>query len=161
MAERAIHADRFEKVLALSTILMLVVTLVAVLKGRAEWGRIETLVWLHLATLAVSLCLTPVMLLRRRGDLLHRLLGWMWSLAMLATALFSLGIRQIAHGGFSVIHILSFVVLVTVPLLVWRARTHRVDLHRRAVRALVATALLTAGFFTFPFDRLMGHWLFG
>jgi uncharacterized membrane protein len=32
--------------------------------------------------------------------------------------------------------------------------------HRRGVRAMVTGALLIAGFFTFPFDRLLGHWLF-
>jgi uncharacterized membrane protein len=32
--------------------------------------------------------------------------------------------------------------------------------HRRSVRAMVTGALLIAGFFTFPFNRLLGHWLF-
>ena len=59
------------------------------------------------------------------------------------------------------IHIISAVTLVLVPRLVWTARHHRVAQHRRAVRGLVTGALLIAGFFTFPFDRLLGHWLFG
>jgi len=29
------------------------------------------------------------------------------------------------------------------------------------VRGLIIGALLIAGFFTFPFHRLLGHWLFG
>jgi uncharacterized membrane protein len=33
--------------------------------------------------------------------------------------------------------------------------------HRRGIRAMVLGALLIAGFFTFPFDRLLGRWLFG
>jgi hypothetical protein len=40
------------------------------------------------------------------------------------------------------------------------ARSHNVPAHRRAVRGLVVGALLAAGFFTFAFDRLLGHWLF-
>jgi uncharacterized membrane protein len=33
--------------------------------------------------------------------------------------------------------------------------------HRRTIRALVIGALLVAGFFTFPFGRMLGVWLFG
>ena len=46
-------------------------------------------------------------------------------------------------------------------MIVWRARTHRVAAHRRSIRGIVIGALLVAGFFTFPFDRLLGSWLFG
>jgi uncharacterized membrane protein len=45
--------------------------------------------------------------------------------------------------------------------MIWAARTHRYAAHRRAVRGMVTGALLIAGFFTFPFGRLLGHWLFG
>ena len=41
------------------------------------------------------------------------------------------------------------------------ARRHQHARHRAVVRSMVAGALLIAGFFTFPLDRLMGHWLFG
>jgi uncharacterized membrane protein len=47
------------------------------------------------------------------------------------------------------------------PLLVWHARRHNHAKHRAAVRGIVTGALLIVGFFTFPFDRLMGEWLFG
>ena len=80
---------------------------------------------------------------------------------MLATAISSFFIRQTGNGSFSLIHLLSILTLVQVPRLWWFARTHQVDRHRRAVRVMVAGALLVAGFFTFPFDRLLGHWLFG
>ena len=36
------------------------------------------------------------------------------------------------------------------------ARTHKVALHRSSVRGMVTGALLIAGFFTFPFGRLLG-----
>lgn len=79
---------------------------------------------------------------------------------MFLTALVSFAIRETSHGNFSLIHILSVFTLVQVPIIVWSARTHRVAIHRRAVRGMVIGALLIAGFFTFPFDRLLGHWLF-
>ena len=100
------------------------------------------------------------MLLRRRGTPSHRQLGWVWASAMILTALASLSVRYANHGGFSIIHFLSVWSLVQVPLIVWSARTHNLKRHRQSVRAMVTGALLIAGLFTFPFDRLLGHWLF-
>ena len=82
-------------------------------------------------------------------------------LAMAITAASTFGIRGLNGGTLSFIHILSAWTLIQVPLLVWAARTHNVAKHRSAVRGMVAGALVIAGIFTFPFDRLMGHWLFG
>ena len=158
---RPLVADRFERALAAGAALILAAMIVAVARGYAEWSRVPTTVWLHLGTIAVALALTPLMLLRRRGDPAHRILGWVWAGAMLLTAAVSFSIRGIGHGGFSIIHLLSVWTLLQVPLIVWAARTHRVARHRRAVRGMVAGALLIAGFFTFPFDRLLGHWLLG
>lgn len=80
---------------------------------------------------------------------------------MLLAALVSLTIRLNKDGSFSVIHILSVYVLVMVPRFVWQARTHQVARHRSGVRGMVIGALLVAGFFTFPFGRLLGRWLLG
>ncbi|MDE0877750.1 MAG: hypothetical protein OSB00_03650 [Sphingomonas bacterium] len=153
--------DRFERILAIGAVILLFAAGIAILRGRPDWPAVPPLVWLHLATIAVALALTPVMLLRRRGDSRHRLLGTVWVGAMLATAVISLGIRLTNNGNFSIIHILSIWTLVQVPILWWTARKHQVVRHRRAVRGMVTGALLIAGFFTFPFDRLLGRWLFG
>ena len=40
-------------------------------------------------------------------------------------------------------------------MLVWMARTHRVDSHRQVVRGLTIGALLTAGVFTLVEERLL------
>ena len=50
---------------------------------------------------------------------------------------------------------------LTAILLVLAAPRNNVSRHRRTVRGLIIGALLIAGFFTFPFERLLGHWLFG
>ena len=152
---------RFDRVLAYGAVAILAAMIAAIVRGRAEWGAIPTLVWPHLATIATALALTPVMLLRRRGDRLHRRLGWIWAVAMFLTAFDSLFIRLINRGGFSIIHILSVWTLIQVPVIVLAARRHDIARHRSAVRGMVLGALLIAGFFTFPFDRLLGHWLFG
>jgi uncharacterized membrane protein len=152
--------DRLERVLGLLSLVMLSVILVAILRGMAEWAQIPGIVWLHLATMLTALALTPMLLWRRRGDGRHRVLGYVWSGAMMATAIDSLFIRG-KNGEFSVIHLLSAFVIVMVPVLVLSARSHRVARHRRTVRGLVIGALLVAGIFTFPFGRLLGRWLFG
>lgn len=141
--------------------ILLAVVVAAVAKGHAHWAQASPLIWAHLATIAVALALTPVMLLRRRGDRLHRRLGWIWILSLTATAALSFGIRTINPGGLSLIHVLSAFTLVQVPMIAWAARTHRVAAHRKAVHAMVLGALLIAGFFTFPFHRMLGRWLFG
>ena len=152
--------DMVERICAYLAIGLLVVACVAVWKGRPQWELIPWQVWLHLATLAVVLAITPVMLLRKRGDNRHRLLGWIWSACMFATALISLDMREINSGGFSPIHILSVITLIGVPVLILSARRRDIQRHRGQARGFVIGALLIAGFFTFPFDRMLGSWLF-
>jgi uncharacterized membrane protein len=109
----------------------------------------------------IALALTPPMLLRVRGDRPHRVMGTIWVVALIATALISFAIRLTNPGGFSVIHIISAWTLIQVPIIWWSARTHNIVRHRRSVRGMVIGALLVAGFFTFPFHRMLGQWLFG
>jgi len=153
--------DGFERALAVGSAVLLLAVLAALVRGRGQWSLVPASVWFHLATVMVGLGLTPVMLLRRRGDGRHRLLGWVWAVAMMATALFSLAVRQINHGQFSFIHLFSVFTLAQVPVIVWSARRRNHKRHRRAVRGMVLGALLIAGFFTFPFNRLLGQWLLG
>ena len=157
-AAKPLAPDLYEKLLSVGAVLLLVAVAIALVKGRADWPRVPLVVWPHLLTIVLAVALTPVMLLRRRGDRQHRVLGYVWIAAMLATAASSFFIRS--TGAFSWIHLLSIWTLVQVPLLWWRARRHDVAAHRSGVRGIVTGALLIAGFFTFPFDRLLGHWLF-
>jgi len=153
--------DRFERGLAAGAAVLLAAVIAAVARGQADWAKIPPSVWGHLATISVALALTPVMLLRRRGDRLHRRLGWVWAASMFGTALISFDVRLINDGGFSFIHLLSAWTIIQVPIIVMSARRHDAVRHRSAVRGMVTGALLIAGFFTFPFNRLLGHWLFG
>lgn len=156
---RPIRADGYEKLLAYAAILLLAAVFTALLRGRPHWPEVPTIVWLHLVTILVALVLTPIMLLRQRGDRPHRALGTVWVAAMLATALVSFGIRA-SNGGFGIIHLLSIFTLIQVPIIWWSARTHDLARHRSAVRGMVTGALLIAGVFTFPFGRMLGTWLF-
>lgn len=157
---KPITPDMFERVLAVGAVLLLAAVVAALVRGQNEWHLIKANLWAHLATMIIALGLTPIMLLRQRGDPLHRLLGRVWVAAMFLTAMASFTIRDANDGGFSFIHLLSVWTLIQVPLIYWSARTHNIKQHRSSVRGMVLGALLIAGFFTFPFDRLLGHWLF-
>jgi uncharacterized membrane protein len=158
---KPINADLYERMLSVESVILLAFVLTALFKGRADWARVPPEIWPHIATILIAVTLTPVMLLRRRGDRLHRQLGWVWVAAMFSTALLSMFVRNVNNGGFSFIHILSVWTMIQVPIIAWSARQHNVKRHRYGVRAMVTGALLIAGFFTFPFNRLLGQWLFG
>jgi uncharacterized membrane protein len=150
--------DRLVGGLALGLLLLV---LAAIWRGRPHWSDASTAVWIHLGLLVVVLAITPLQLWGRKGARWHRRLGWLWAGAMMGTALVSFGIRDIRDGGLSWIHLLSAWVLLQVPLMIWHARKHRVAPHRIRARALSIFALAVAGFFTFPFGRMLGAWLFG
>ncbi len=153
--------DGFDRFLSAAAMVLLGFVFTALWRGRGEWGEVPAFVWAHIATIVLAVGLTPVMLLRRRGDRLHRRLGWIWVSAMGLTALLTFGIRGLNGGSLSFIHILSAWTLVQVPLIVWAARSHHIARHRAAVRGMVTGALIIAGIFTFPFGRMLGDWLFG
>lgn len=155
----SIAPDRLERVIGILALVMLAIMLLAVARGMHQWTMVPVLVWAHMATVAVVLAITPLMMLRPRGTRSHRKLGYAWSSAMMVTALISLFVKVTHPGHFTAIHALSVVVIVAVPLLVLSARRHNVARHRRTARGLVIGALLVAGFFTLPFHRLLGSWL--
>ncbi len=153
--------DMVERVCGGLALVLLGCAVAAVVKGRAHWAEIPWPIWVHLAALLITLSITPVMMWRKRGDDWHRLLGWIWSICLFVAALISFDMRSINHGNFSFIHILSAVTVIGVPVLILSARRRDIARHRRQARSFVIGALLVAGFFTFPFHRLLGSWLFG
>ncbi len=159
--DKSLAPNRVEQISGLLAIVLMGFIIVAVVKGMPHWHEIPFIIWPHLVLIMIALALTPIMLLRRRGDKAHRALGWIWTICMFSTAVISLGIRLINHGGFSPIHLLSLFTILGVPVLVIAARRHDIARHRGQARGFVIGALLVAGFFTFPFNRLLGSWLFG
>ena len=158
---KSIRPDMFERLLAGGAALMFLAVTAALVRGYPHWTQTKPLVWAHLLTILVALALTLPLLLQKRGTGWHRQLGWTWSAAMFVTAAISFGIHESGPGQWSPIHFLSAVTVVGVPLAVWSARRHLIGLHRFAMRFTVTGALLIAGFFTFPFGRMLGRWLLG
>lgn len=96
-----------------------------------------------------------------KGTLPHRTLGWIWVVFMATVAISSFFIHAINPQGFSLIHLLSVLTLIGLPMLVLAARRHDVKAHRRHAINLYLGALVGAGIFTFLPGRLMWRIFFG
>lgn len=97
-----------------------------------------------------------------KGTVPHRTLGWIWVVLMALVALSSFFIHNICMiGPFSLIHLLSIMTLVLLPIGVWQARRHKVRSHRRMMQGIFVGALIIAGIFTFVPGRIMHDVAFG
>lgn len=116
-------------------------------------------VHIHLAATILAFALGIFMLIRRKGTVSHRTLGWIWVVLMLVAAVSSFWITGIT-GSFSPIHALSLLVLVLVPLAVLAIRRGKVARHRMAMIGLFFGALVIPGLFTLLPMRLLGRLMF-
>ncbi|WP_298199023.1 DUF2306 domain-containing protein [Novosphingobium sp.] len=114
---------------------------------------------IHIATVTPALPLGAWLLLRAKGTHGHRLLGRVWALLMLVTALTSFGITDLT-GHFSPIHLLSILTIVSVLRGIRFARRGDIASHQRAM-VLAFTGLVAAAVFTLLPGRLLGSWLLG
>ena len=121
--------------------------------------RLSPWMIVHLSTILPAIPLGAVMLWRRKGDRLHRLLGRVWAVLMAVAAAASFGLHGLM-GHLGPIHILSVITLVALPRAIWHARHGRIAEHRRTMTILYAS-LITAGSLALIPTRLLGHFLFG
>jgi uncharacterized membrane protein len=103
-----------------------------------------------------TLALGAVVLARRKGNTIHRVLGWAWFTLMYSIAIGSFWIRS--DGAFSWIHALSLGMIVTLSYALWAIKSGRVKGHRIAVTCAYAGLCVTAVFTLLPY-RLMGQLL--
>lgn len=121
----------------------------------------EVALAVHLATVVPALPLGAFVLLGRKGDPRHRLLGRVWLCLMLVAAISALGIRHINNGSFSAIHLLVPVVLVGSWRVVATARRGDIRAHRRTILLMFTGGLLLPAVLAFAPGRLMWTWLLG
>jgi uncharacterized membrane protein len=117
---------------------------------------------IHTLAALTALVLGIVQLVAPKGTINHRAIGWLWVWAMVIVAVTSLMIRVTGLpniGGFSIIHLLTVLTLVTLPLIVSRARQKNIAGHRRAATILFFGGLVTAGLFTLLPTRRLGQLL--
>lgn len=108
----------------------------------------------HTAAATSALVLGAVLLARRKGSRVHRVLGWLWVVLMALVALVSFGIQR---ESLSWIHALSVFTLCMLVLAVRWARRHRAERHGKAMKGLYIGALLLTGLFTLLPQRLIGN----
>ncbi len=119
-----------------------------------EWSIV---VVLHVALAAFAVLLGAVLLIARKGRRFHRVGGWLWVLGMAGVAGTSFAIY--GPSGYSWIHGLSVVTLVSLVLGVAAARRHQVKPHRRTMQFLYFGGLVAAGVFTLLPGRLIGRFV--
>src|SRR5262249_37525851 len=117
---------------------------------------------IHAFAAIAAFAVGVVQLTAPKGTIPHRLVGWSWATLMLTVAISSLFIHEIRlWGPWSPIHLLSILVLVTLPLAGLPARRREVSRHRMAMLGLFTGALVIAGAFTFLPGRIMHSVAFG
>src|SRR5271170_1709156 len=117
---------------------------------------------IHAFAAIAAFAIGMVQLAAPKGTIPHRIVGWSWAALMLTVAVSSLFIHTIRMWGpWSPIHLLSLLVLATLPLAIWQARRHDVRRHRQAMLMLFTGALVIAGGFTLLPGRTMHAVVFG
>lgn len=117
---------------------------------------------IHAFTVLPAALLGGAMLLARKGTTAHKTFGRLWIALMVVTALSSFFIHTInTYRGFSPIHLLSIVTLISCGVIIWSARTRRIAVHRTTVKSLYFGGIGLAGLFTLAPGRIMNEVVFG
>ena len=116
---------------------------------------------LHITAAVTAFLLGCVMLVRVKGDALHRAMGWTWVACMVTVAVSSFFFPWVLKGHLSPIHLLSGWVAISVPMGVAFARRHNIQGHRRMMTYNFLLGLVVAGAFTLVPGRLMWRVFFG
>ena len=123
---------------------------------------------IHLSAALGALLLGPLALWSRLGreqhPQLHRWAGRLWVALMLTTAITAMGIRHSSLAiwqGFSLIHLLIPLTLVTLVVAVIAVLRGHIRRHRRSMQSLYLFALLIPGAFTLLPGRYLGRLVWG
>ncbi len=122
-----------------------------------------SLIYLHLITVLPAFLIGGYLLLTTKGTRPHRLLGKVYMVLMLVTALTSLGITSAVgpqfFGHFGFIHIFSALVLISVPRAYFAARNGNIGRHKANMQSLYLFGVILAGSLAFLPGRLLNQWL--
>ncbi len=117
---------------------------------------------LHILAAGCALILSPVQLIRRRGDPWHRALGTLWVLSLATAAASSFLISGLAIlGPFGPIHLLSVYVLFLLARSLAALRRGDARRHGAIMRDLVWWGLALPGLLALLPSRLLGEIAFG
>ena len=115
----------------------------------------------HLAAALIALILGAVVLAASKGTPVHKAMGRMWVALLVVISLGSFWIREINDGGFSAIHVLSVVTLLSLAYAIYSIRRGRVRSHRLTMIAVYAGGMIGAGLGALAPGRVLSGLLFG
>lgn len=118
-----------------------------------------TLIYLHLVTVIAALALGTVQVIRPKGTVAHRWIGYLTVGLFVTTALLSVGIREVNDGQLSWLHLLSALVLVSMVQGVRHARRGNIGAHRAWMRGVMIGACI-AGLFALAPGRFLAALLY-
>ena len=125
----------------------------------------ESLSYIHLATVLLAFLIGTFMLLSPKGTPRHRTLGKLFMVLMLSTALLVLFIPakqpQVFFGHFGRNHLFVIPVAYFVPSAYFAAKRGDVRTHKANILGVYFGAIILAGVFAFAPGRLLHTWLFG
>lgn len=126
------------------------------------FARLPLVTLIHIGGATSSLVLGAVVLFGPKGTLGHKMLGRVWAVTMLTTALSSFFMKSFAPmlGQFGPIHILSIWTLYILPRAIWYIRQGNVEGHLKTMRGLYF-GLCLAGLMTFIPGRTFYALIFG
>lgn len=122
--------------------------------GDAPWALA-----IHVGTVIPALFLGAPILLMKKGTPLHKVLGRIWAMLMMTTAISSFWLTGLT-GGIGPIHIFSIATLFSIPWAIYNVRKGNLIAHQRAMTGPYI-GLFIAGLFSFLPGRMMGHLAFG
>jgi len=121
-----------------------------------EFLNASFVIQLHVIAALIAFVVGPIALVRRRRDMIHKVVGYMFVVGMVGTALSSFFIHTIRIiGPFSPIHILSVVSLCSLFVAIRAIKLKQITAHNRIMWRLYSQAMGIAGMFTFLPGRLM------
>ncbi len=110
---------------------------------------------IHLATVIPAFFIGTVVMTMKKGTQLHRMLGRIWGMLMMITAIDSFWLQGL-FGGIGPIHIFSVMTLISIPRGIIAIRKGNVKVHERAMTGPFI-GLCVAGAFSFIPGRVMGN----
>ncbi|MEY3234342.1 DUF2306 domain-containing protein [Aquidulcibacter sp.] len=126
------------------------------------FAKLPLVALIHIGGATSSLVLGGIVLFGPKGTPGHKMMGRIWALAMVTTALSSFFMKSFAPmlGQFGPIHILSVWTLYSLPRAIWYIRQGDVEGHLKTMRGLYF-GLCLAGLMTFIPGRTFYALIFG
>lgn len=123
------------------------------------------LAYLHFATVAPAFLLATFLLIMPKGTPLHKLLGKLVMLLILATAIITLfmpaTLGPSLYGHFGFIHGISVFVIYSIITAYVAAKRGNIKAHKAKLVGVYVGGFLIAGSLAFMPERLLHAWVFG